>query len=91
MPGACRRCVRPLGWTSLRLRARFRMIEDDTAPVVITANAPGMTPNPAERLLERLARGAGTARELLRQLQPYIVGLPNRQLEHAQRRGPRTR
>lgn len=69
------------------VQARFRMIEEDTLPAVVTAAAPGMRPPHARDLLEQLERGQGGARELMRQLQPYLVGLPKRQWEQLIRRG----
>lgn len=66
---------------------RFQMIEDDSLPVVITADAPGMSPNPAGRLLAQLTATTGNGQRLMRDLQPYIVGLPARQWTQAQARG----
>jgi CRISPR-associated endonuclease/helicase Cas3 len=55
--------------------AAFRMIEDDTVPVVVTHYG-----NEAERarvrsLVDQLRDGSGSPRHALRALQPYVVSL----------------
>ncbi len=63
----------------------FRMIEEETVPVVITTQrVPALAGNPAERLLAKLPYAQGGARGLMRQLQPYIVGLRPQQIRQAQ-------
>lgn len=65
----------------------FRMIEEETIPVVITTrDVPALANNPANELLEQLRHAQGTARGILRQLQPYIVGLRSQQISHALQR-----
>ncbi|APU14812.1 MULTISPECIES: CRISPR-associated helicase/endonuclease Cas3 [Actinoalloteichus] len=53
----------------------FRMLDDDTVPVVVTEDD-GTTP--AAELVERLARHPEEAGRLLRRLQPFVVSLPRR-------------
>lgn len=65
---------------------RFQMIDHAGMPVVITNEAPGMMRNPARGFLDRLAQGQGNPRELLRQLQPYMVALDSWLLKVAQQR-----
>jgi CRISPR-associated endonuclease/helicase Cas3 len=50
----------------------FRMLDDDNTPVVVTAS------DYAAQLADELRTGSGSVREVLRALQPYIVGLPTR-------------
>lgn len=54
----------------------FRMLDDDTIPVVIRDYAPE-----ADELLERLRREPQAARTILRNLQPYVVALPQHLVE----------
>jgi CRISPR-associated endonuclease/helicase Cas3 len=65
---------------------RFRMIEDDTTPTVVHF-APADGEPSVDDLLDALRRQPMHAREHLRALQPYIVGLRPRELTHAQQRG----
>lgn len=61
---------------------RFRMIEDDTTPVLVPYD------ERARALATHLvATEPGAARALLREAQPYTVGLRQRELEEARRRG----
>jgi CRISPR-associated endonuclease/helicase Cas3 len=60
---------------------RFRMIDDDTEPVAITAYGTGEERRHVQRLLERLRGGAPESRALLRALQPYLVSLRRREAE----------
>lgn len=53
----------------------FRMLDDDTVPVVVTDHR---GPTPAADLLQRLQQHPDQARRLLRELQPYVVALPRR-------------
>jgi CRISPR-associated endonuclease/helicase Cas3 len=57
----------------------FRMLDDDTVPVVIPEFEPG--DRTATALLDRLVRHPEQAGGLIRDLQPYIVALPKRVLE----------
>jgi CRISPR-associated endonuclease/helicase Cas3 len=50
----------------------FRMLDDDSTPVAIT------TTDLAARLVDELRTASGPVREVLRALQPYIVGIPTR-------------
>ncbi|WP_215549228.1 CRISPR-associated helicase Cas3' [Amycolatopsis sp. CA-230715] len=56
----------------------FRMLDDDTVPVAVTYHHNGATP--AEAMVARLRDAAEQAGMVLRQLQPYLVALPNRLL-----------
>jgi CRISPR-associated endonuclease/helicase Cas3 len=47
----------------------FRMLDDDSTPVAIT------TTDLAARLVDELRTASGPVREVLRALQPYIVGI----------------
>lgn len=60
---------------------RFRMIDDDTEPVAITAYGTDEERRRVRRLLERLREGAPESRALLRALQPYLVSLRRREAE----------
>ncbi|MCL4503632.1 MAG: CRISPR-associated helicase Cas3' [Deltaproteobacteria bacterium] len=68
--------------------ARFRLIADDTVPLVVTYPRTG---SPAATLLARLTSPGialgGEARLLLRRLQPYLVNVHGRLLEGYKRRG----
>ncbi len=68
--------------------ARFRLIEDDTVPLVVRWPR---SVSPVEGLLTRLQaqRGAtgGGGRILLRRLQPYLVNVRRRALDDYQRQG----
>lgn len=68
--------------------ARFRLIEDDSVPLVVRWPRSG---SPVEGLLARLqAQGGikgGEARFLLRRLQPYLVNVRRRVLDDYQRQG----
>lgn len=57
---------------------RFRMIADDTEPVVVRYSS-------SEALLGKLRAQSGSPRELLRALQPYIVGLSSYELAQAKK------
>jgi CRISPR-associated endonuclease/helicase Cas3 len=68
--------------------ARFKLIEDDTAPLVVRYPRED---SPVDELLQRLqAPGAhlgGEARRLLRRLQPYLVNVRRRPLARYQQAG----
>ncbi|MGH8882671.1 MAG: CRISPR-associated helicase/endonuclease Cas3, partial [Stackebrandtia sp.] len=60
-------------------RLAFRMIDDDTVPVVITDYiAVGTDADHVERLLAQLADASGPRREVFRALAPYTASLPRR-------------
>jgi CRISPR-associated endonuclease/helicase Cas3 len=63
---------------------RFRLIEDDTAPIVVR---PDNYRNEVDNLLSLLRRAEETPRWLLRRLQPYIVGVRTRQIPEYHREG----
>ncbi|MBB5156521.1 CRISPR-associated endonuclease/helicase Cas3 [Saccharopolyspora phatthalungensis] len=56
----------------------FRMLDDDTVPVVVTDHE---GPTPAAQLLRRFQQAPEEGRWLLRELQPYVVALPRRLLD----------
>lgn len=68
--------------------ARFRLIEDDTVPLVVRWPREG---SPVDGLLAQLPRQigpmGGEARLLLRRLQPYLVNVRRRVLDNYQRQG----
>jgi CRISPR-associated endonuclease/helicase Cas3 len=67
---------------------RFRLIEDDTLPMVVDyPPAPAGSTSSVSQLVERLRMDHANTRHLLRQLQPHIVGLRERELRLAQQRG----
>lgn len=66
--------------------SRFRMIEDDAASVVVRYGT-GEEQGAIKRAMADLRAQRGSPRALLRQLQPYLVGLRQRELEQAQRDG----
>jgi CRISPR-associated endonuclease/helicase Cas3 len=66
--------------------SRFRMIEDDAASVIVRYGT-DKEQEAIERAVAQLRAQRGSPRELLRQLQPYLVGLRQRELEQAQRAG----
>lgn len=66
---------------------RFRMIDDDTEGVVVTNYG---TPDEQQRvrnILEDLRYRRGSVRQLMRQLQPYVVSVRRRQAERYRRQG----
>ena len=65
---------------------RFRMIEDDTQPVVVRYGDADEQKKVQDALAE-LRAGKGRAREHLRTLQPYIVGLRPHELQQAMAAG----
>lgn len=65
---------------------RFRMIADETAPVVVRYGG-AKQEELIETALADLRAQRGSPRELLRTLQPFIVGLRPRELAQAQRQG----
>lgn len=67
---------------------RFRMIPDDTFDIVVVdyPHAERDINGIVERLRDKPS-GYGTARELMRQIQPYTVQVPLHQVEHLQARG----
>lgn len=64
----------------------FRMIADDTIPVVVEYQEPG-DPERVIRLLDDLQERSGRTRNYLRSLQPYMVSLRSRELQFAQQHG----
>ncbi|MEY8042639.1 CRISPR-associated helicase Cas3' [Saccharopolyspora cebuensis] len=56
----------------------FRMLDDDTVPVVVTEHH---GPTPAAELVRRLRDGSDAPGGILRALQPYLVALPKRLLD----------
>ncbi|MGH2484816.1 MAG: CRISPR-associated helicase/endonuclease Cas3, partial [Ktedonobacterales bacterium] len=65
---------------------RFKLIEDDTNPVVVLYGDDAVQQTSRDHLA-RLRTHQGRARDLLRALQPYIVGLRPKELSHAQAAG----
>ncbi len=63
---------------------RFRLIEDDTAPIVVR---PDKYRHEVDRLLSLLRHGEEMPRWLLRRLQPYIVGARTRLIPQYHREG----
>ena len=63
---------------------RFRLIEDDTAPIVVR---PDNYRHEVDTLLSLLRRAEETPRWLLRRLQPYIVGARTRLIPDYHREG----
>jgi CRISPR-associated endonuclease/helicase Cas3 len=64
----------------------FRMIADDTTPVVVEYSEPG-EPEHVTRLLDELKKHPARTRDYLRSLQPYMVNLRSKELTFAQQRG----
>ncbi len=59
---------------------RFRMIEEDTVPVVVRYRGPSGRDESVDRLIERLkGHPAALTRGFLRTLQPYLVSLRRRE------------
>ncbi|HLW00259.1 MAG TPA: CRISPR-associated helicase Cas3' [Ktedonobacterales bacterium] len=65
---------------------RFHLIGDDTTSVIVHYDAPD-SPGAVAHLLHTLQSQPAHARECLRRLQPYIVGLRPHELTQAQKRG----
>jgi CRISPR-associated endonuclease/helicase Cas3 len=63
---------------------RFRLIEDDTVPIVVR---PDKYRHEVDALLSLLRRAEETPRWLLRRLQPYIVGARTRRIPEYHREG----
>ena len=63
---------------------RFRLIEDDTAPIVV---GPDNYRHEVDNLLSLLRRAEETPRWLLRRLQPFIVGVRARLIPEYHREG----
>lgn len=67
---------------------RFRMIDDDTAPVVVRYRGRDGTADEVDRLLSYVQHQDGKLpRWLLRQLQPYLVNVRTRLIDGYQRDG----
>lgn len=66
---------------------RFRMVDDDTEPVVITAYGTDEERRDVRHVLDRLRDGAPESRLLLRALQPYLVSLRRREAERYRKSG----
>ncbi len=67
---------------------RFRLIKDDTTPVVVRYRGQDNTDNMVDRLLSYVQHQDGALpRWLLRQLQPYIVNVRTRMIREYQREG----
>ena len=58
-----------------RVADEFRMIKDDTVPVVVRYPGKGRKAKRVDKLVEELRAGAYNPRLLIRKLQPYIVNL----------------
>ncbi len=71
----------------LEVARRFRLIDDDTEPVVITAYGTDDERRRVRGWVEQLHAPGAQARRLLRVLQPYIVSLRRREAERYRRRG----
>ncbi|MHB0877704.1 MAG: CRISPR-associated endonuclease Cas3'' [Anaerolineae bacterium] len=65
---------------------RFRMIDDDTVSVIVEYGSDEERQR-VQGAVERLCRGAPDARHLLRQLQPYVVSLRQRQARQLEGEG----
>ncbi len=65
---------------------RFRMIEDETASVVVDYGSADDR-REVRRLLDRLRGGAPDARFVLRRLQPYMVSVRRREADRYERQG----
>lgn len=63
---------------------RFQMIDDDTTPVIVRYKP---LEEKIKDLLARLRKNPAQARKLLRQLQPYMVNLRQRELLLAKKQG----
>jgi CRISPR-associated endonuclease/helicase Cas3 len=67
---------------------RFRMIDDDTVPVVVCYRGPDSADDKIDRLRSYVQHQEGQLpRWLLRQLQPYLVNIRTRLLDHYQKDG----
>lgn len=67
---------------------RFRLIKDDTTPVVVRYRGQHNTDDTVDRLLSYVQHQEGALpRWLLRQLQPYIVNVRTRMIAEYQREG----
>lgn len=60
---------------------RFRMIEDDTIPVVVTTYGSSRERSTVRSALDSLRERRGNPRELMRRLQPYVVSLRRHQAD----------
>lgn len=68
--------------------SRFRMIDDDSMPVVVRYRGPENADDTVDRLLSYLRHQEDKLpRWLLRQLQPYIVNIRTRKITEYQREG----
>jgi len=65
---------------------RFHLIADDTTPVVVLYSPDGSA-SPVPRLLAARAEDPADRRDLVRSLQPYTVGLRERDLQKARQHG----
>jgi CRISPR-associated endonuclease/helicase Cas3 len=70
-----------------RVAERFRMIDDDTESVVITSYGSEEEQRRVRRWLEELAEGTPQARQVRRNLQPYLVPVRRREAESFIRTG----
>ena len=66
---------------------RFRMIEDDTAAVVITDYGSTSAKGQVAHDLEALRSGRGNQRMLMRRLQPYMVNVRSSQMSRIRAQG----
>lgn len=66
---------------------KFRMIDDATESVAITAYGSTEERRTVQGLLDQLRHGSPNARLLLRQLQPYLVSLRTREAERYRQQG----
>jgi CRISPR-associated endonuclease/helicase Cas3 len=66
---------------------RFRLIEDETVPVVVRYAPRGRDVSEVTALLEEVRLSTGIARQVLRRLQPYMVNLHSRLIAGYQAKG----
>lgn len=64
-----------------RVAEKFRMIDDDTVPVVVHYPGKGRRAKCVDELVEQLRAGTRNPRSLIRKLQPYIVNLRSYTIE----------
>jgi len=70
-----------------KVAAKFRMIDDDTESVVITNYGSDQERRSVRGWVDRLAEGAPEARQLRRNIQPYLVSVRVREAEKYRREG----
>jgi CRISPR-associated endonuclease/helicase Cas3 len=67
--------------------SRFTMIDDDTESVIVTGYGSEAERAHVHALVERLRTRVGSARSLMRQLQPYVVAVRRTQAQRYRRDG----